>query len=70
MLLDDSHMNLAIAESKLGSIKNEKEQELMTLKDKVCVCVCLSIYLRVCVCQVRNASCYGYHHCPTLRLKT
>ena len=46
-MLEDAQYRLAIAESRLGTVDNEKEQEISTLKELVCVCV---FCVRSCVC--------------------
>lgn len=43
MMLEDSHYQLAIAQSKLASLTNEKDQEIEGLKSKVSLCVCSQI---------------------------
>lgn len=45
MMLEDSHYQLAIAQSKLASLTNEKDQEIEGLKSKVSLCVCSQIWL-------------------------
>ncbi len=43
MMLEDSHYKLAIAESKLASVGNEKEQEIDALKEKVIMYLTLEL---------------------------
>ncbi len=45
MMLEDSHYQLAIAESKLASLANEKAQEIESLKTKVCLPICLLLFV-------------------------
>ena len=38
-MLEDAQYKYVIADSKLGTIENEKKQEIEDLKEKVCLCM-------------------------------